>query len=150
MQGASISLHLYNILIDSSSVNDTSRLLFAKQADASVQKVLVTDRKGVYHIALDEALFTSASRELTLKNFRLIPQLGEEEMMRMAGMQVDRFDIHCPSIALKNINLYQLMTGVVLADSLELDNAMPVKFSATSTLFTRIKACWVNILTRYS
>ena len=120
IQGAAISLHLYHILIDSTTVQDTSRFFFAQQADARVERLVVTDKEGFYHYAADRLSFSTATRSVALSNFRIIPLLGETETMREAGEQTDRFDVNCASIVLKNLALPPLMQGVFLADSLML------------------------------
>ena len=118
IKGASVSLHLYDILIDSTSVGDTSRFLFARRGDINLHQVIINDEKGYYHYTADTIGFSTASRSLTIKDFRVVPLLGEDATMRASGVQTDRFDFHCGTISLKNLNLPQLMNGAIVADTL--------------------------------
>ncbi len=118
VKGAAISLHLYDILIDSSSVSDTSRFLFARRGDVNVHQLVVADKRGFYHYTADTIGFNTASRSLTIDNFKVVPLLGEDATMRASGVQTDRFDFHCGTISLTHLNLPQLMNGVIFADTL--------------------------------
>jgi len=118
VKGAALSIHLYDILIDSASVADTSRMLFARQVTANMRKLTITDKKGFYHYTADSVGFSSAGRSLIIHHFRIVPLLGEDAMMRASGVQTDRFDFHCGELLFTHLGLPQLMNGALVADTL--------------------------------
>lgn len=123
VKGAAFSVHLYDILIDSASVADTSRILFARKADANLHQLTIKDKKGLYHYTADTIGFSSAGRSLVIKDFRIVPLHGEDGMMKASGFQTDRFDFHCGELSFKHLDLPQLMQGVIDADTLLITRA---------------------------
>ena len=118
VKGAAFSVHLYDILIDSASVADTGRILFARQVDANLHQLVINDKKGFYHYTADTIGFSSAGHSLVIKDFRVVPLHGEDGMMKASGTQTDRFDFHCGELSFKHLDLPQLMQGVIDADTL--------------------------------
>ena len=94
----------------------------------------------IYHFTLDEAYFNSSARSLTIKNFRIIPLLGEDATMRAAGEQTDRFDFHLGTVALKNLDLPQLMTGAIYA------GIVILAAGAASAWFRQRRTAWAALL----
>jgi hypothetical protein len=123
MQKHNVAIVLVDVKVDSSSHADTSRLLFAKESGFTCGKLTWSSSDKLYNYKAENISLNSASRDLYIKSFQIIPGLNEEAFVNAQPTQIDRFDFSVSNIEILNINLQQLMEENIEADNMLLPGA---------------------------
>jgi hypothetical protein len=113
-----ISLVLHQLLIDSNSLADRSRIFFAKRVEMSADSIHLRDAKGEYNFRFQGLNINTAAQQLSLRTAAIEPRLGERAFMNQLKFQRDRFDIALADIKIKSIDPGRLSIGELVADSL--------------------------------
>lgn len=123
MQMENVAMVLVDVKVDSSGNADTSRLLFAKESSFTCGKMAWSSANKLYNYKAEKISLSSASHDLRIKSFRIIPVLNEEAFVKALPTQDDRFDFSVSNIQLQNINLPQLLEQNIVADNMLLPTA---------------------------
>ncbi|THU37134.1 hypothetical protein FAM09_19480 [Niastella caeni] len=121
--GSKINAQLHHITISDSTSIDTSRVLFAKHAALDVEKLLLRNKRNLYHYQFNNIQVLSGERSFAVKNLHIIPLLGETAHMRAAKWQTDRLDFDLYNLLFKRVNVQELLNGNLIADELSIKNA---------------------------
>ncbi|MBL0130711.1 MAG: hypothetical protein IPP43_05980 [Chitinophagaceae bacterium] len=113
-----VSITLVDVKVDSSSHADTTRILFAKEAGITCNKLAWSSADKLYNYSADSISIYSVTRDLRIKSFRVVPTLPEEAFVKALPTQADRFDFSVSPIHIRNINLPQLLEENLEADSI--------------------------------
>jgi hypothetical protein len=118
LRTSKISLVLHQLLIDSNSLADRSRIFFAKRVEMSADSIQLRDAKGEYDFRFQGLSINTGAQHLKLRSASIEPRLGEKAFMNQQKYQRDRFDISLSEISIKSIDPERLSIGELVADSL--------------------------------
>ena len=118
IEAADISILLRDVLVDSLHSNDDNRFFFAKQVHVKADNGIVRNKQGSYVYRFNGINFSSVEKAFTVSEIKIEPLLNEAAIAKFSKVQKDRFNFTFNGIALKNINLPQLMQSSVIADEL--------------------------------
>lgn len=116
----SVSIDLYKIAVDSAHDKDTTRILFAEQANMNCKKVKWMSKNKLYNYEIRNIDLNSASKKLGIAKVAVDPQLPEAKFMQQFKYARDRFDVNFQGVTLAGLNLPLLFKEEVVADSLVL------------------------------
>jgi hypothetical protein len=121
--GNGIHAQLYTLDISDSTSTDTSRILFAKQADLQVEKIRIRDKKGMYNYVMNEIALQSNASSFKLKSAFISPTLGEAAFVKAAKWQTDRLNIDLTGLDFNGINVQSLLDGNLVSKELVIKGA---------------------------
>lgn len=101
-------LRISDLLIDSASQFDRSRLYYTKDIYAELLGYKSLTDDGNYNIQFNEFKASTAGGYAHIKGFRLLPRYSEMEFSRRFKFQKDRYSAHFEDIELSNID-YELL-----------------------------------------
>jgi len=93
-----------DLLIDSASQFDRSRLYYTKDIYAELLGYKSVTADGNYNLQFSEFKASTAGRYAHIKGFRLLPKYSEMEFSRKFKFQKDRYSAHFEDIELNNID----------------------------------------------
>ncbi len=113
---------IYDILVDSASANDSSRMLFAKNLAISMKNMKMETPDGLYGLGAGSLHYSSAARALDVADFEFKPILSEVQFMRHFGYQHEIYRLKMPAITIRNFDVPQWINfNRLCADSIHLD-----------------------------
>ncbi len=115
-------IRISDLLIDSASQFDRSRLYYTKDIYAELLGYKSLTKDGNYNIQFSEFKASTAGRYAHIKGFRILPKFSEMEFSRRFKFQKDRYTAHFEDISLNNID-YKLLNRDrrLIASSLKLN-----------------------------
>ncbi len=99
-----VSFLFSDVLVDSITGKDSSRILFAKELDISCDKITLPLKNKRYKLDVSGLRFTSHHDALFVHQVRIIPQLAENEFAYSFPVQKDRYDFLLEDISLQDID----------------------------------------------
>jgi hypothetical protein len=111
--------YLSDIMIDSLSSLDTSRLLFAKNVELKAKDVKLKTSDGLYNLGMENASYSSSDRNMNIRNFSFRPALNDAAFIRHFGYQHEIYRLSVPVINIKDfiisrwIGINQLKAGTI-------------------------------------
>lgn len=119
-----ISIHLSDILIDSSTQFDKSRFLFAKQALLSMKDYSVPSANHLYRFNIGSISVNASQHTLAAKNISLQPLYSKDEFQNHIKNMKERYEISIPSIELRGADWWQLVNEEnIIASSAQIEKA---------------------------
>lgn len=118
VQSNDLTCLLSGLLIDSLSVKDSSRILFSRSFGMSCDEIRLPFRNKKYRLHISEVAFNGSRDELSIGQFRLIPQLSEAAFAASFPVSKDRYDFSLENIRLVHIDRQSLWHKRIEADSL--------------------------------
>ncbi|MDF2191676.1 hypothetical protein [Paraflavitalea sp. CAU 1676] len=119
----SVSIDLFRIAVDSAHDKDTTRILFAEQANVLCKKARWTSKNKLYNYEVRNIEVNSGTRSLGISRFKIDPTLPEAKFLQQFKYAHDRFDIDFEGISMANLNVPMLLREEIEADSLILKNS---------------------------
>ncbi len=95
---------LKNILVDSVSQNDTSRLWFAKDFNVSLGAFSMESSDGLYKLATKNTLYDFKKQTAEIEQVSVIPAVSKMEFIRRTGYAKDIFTAHVASVKINDFN----------------------------------------------
>jgi hypothetical protein len=123
LNSSNVSLNLYDLLIDSSSRADASRIFFAKTVELEADSVRLRDQNEHYDFQARQLSISTAAKHMRIGSIHIEPLLGEEAFMKQFKTQKDRFNIKMSGISIKGINTVRVARGELLADSMTVNQS---------------------------
>ncbi|HEX2628647.1 MAG TPA: hypothetical protein VHM26_06545, partial [Chitinophagaceae bacterium] len=96
-----------DIRVDSTSANDSSRLMFAKNIGLAAEDIKMKTPDGLYYLFADQITYTSSERALRVKAFDFHPTMNQQQFNRHWGYEHEIYKLKIPVIELKNFQLPQ-------------------------------------------
>ncbi|HEY4291143.1 MAG TPA: hypothetical protein VGN00_28775 [Puia sp.] len=118
-----VSFLFSDVLIDSTTGKDSSRILFAKGLDISCDKITLPLRNKRYKLDVAGLRFTSHDDALSVHRFRIIPQLPENEFAYSFPVQKDRYDFLLEDISLQSIDRESLWHKELVVETMTIRNS---------------------------
>lgn len=105
-----LTIHVSDLLVDSASQYDKSRLYHTKDIYAELNSYRTTTADGNYNIIIQQITASTAHRYARIKGFRLVPKLGEMDFSQHFNVQKDRYTVQAEELQMNNINYKTLNT----------------------------------------
>lgn len=106
-----LSAFFTDIKIDSSTVNDSTRFLFAKDAAIFIKGFKRFTEKKRYHFNIDSIVLRPQYGNLEFYDMTLKPEGTKEDFNKLITHQQDRYDIKLKKGTVKNINWFSLLAA---------------------------------------
>ena len=113
-----VSFLFSDVLIDSTTGKDSSRILFAKGLDMSCDKIALPLKNKRYKLDVGGLRFTSHDNALSVHQVRIIPLLPENEFAYSSPVQKDRYDFLLEDISLQDIDRESLWRKELVAEAM--------------------------------
>lgn len=111
-------VQLTDLKIDSTSSEDSTRLLFSRQVAAGAESLSWRSAEQPYRFDIKNISFSSHSNMVIVRSFQIDPLLGEDAFVKSLPTQDDRFDFSFQNIIIKNVDFYKLLEEDIRADSM--------------------------------
>ncbi|MBX2925128.1 MAG: hypothetical protein KF746_23205 [Chitinophagaceae bacterium] len=118
-----VHIQLRDLVIDSTSNNDPTRLMFAKHLDIQCGKLSWATPNKSYSFSIDSIQLISDQQMAAAKSFKIIPALGEEAFAKKKGVQADWFKIDLNNITISQLNFHELLRENILAGNVMLSRS---------------------------
>ena len=96
----------------------TSPIDYSKEIEISCDKVYMVSKDGFYNFSFQNTSLNSLNRQLKIGFVIIKPFLSEKEFAKKAHFQKDRYDIVLNEIALKDIDMKNLLNKKIIASGL--------------------------------
>ncbi len=116
--GADVSFLFSDLLIDSVSGKDPSRILFSRNLDIAADGIELPSKNKDYRLKVEKITFTGRDNTMAIGSLRIVPQMAEAEFARAAGKQKDRYDFSLGEIRLVHLDRRAIWRRKIEADSL--------------------------------
>jgi hypothetical protein len=118
-----LSIRFAGIAIDSSTQNDSSRMLFSNDQAIHCNQLELPAKNKVYDFKITGLDYNSQSGTLHTDQIRLIPSLSETAFVKANKYSKDRFNIAIGSLDIIHIKRQALLHQQLVADSLQITDA---------------------------
>jgi len=112
-------LRLRDILVDSTTVSDSTRIAYARVFTVGMKKVSLLVGKQLYRLTLGALVYDFEDREAKLSDFSLRPVLDAAAFYKKVGHQEDRYAVRIGETRLAGLNISELLQY----NSLHVDSA---------------------------
>jgi hypothetical protein len=124
-----LTVNVKDILIDSASQFDTTRVLHAKNIGFELNGYQSVTKDKMYTLKIDSVSGSINSRTLKVKGLKLIPMYADLAFSRRYAVQKDRYDLNFSSIEASGVDFLDLNTnGNLYAESLTIGPAKVAVF----------------------
>lgn len=118
-----VSFLLSDVLIDSVTGKDSSRIFFAQGLDMSCDKIPLPLKNKRYKLDVSGLRFTSHEDALSVHKVRIIPQLPETEFAYSSPVQKDRYDFLLEDISLQGIEWESVCHKELVAETMTISKS---------------------------
>jgi hypothetical protein len=118
-----LSIRFAGIAIDTSTQNDSSRMLFSNDQTIHCNQLELPAKNKVYDFKITGLDYNSQSGNLHTDQIRLIPSLSETAFVKANKYSKDRFNIAIGSLDIIHIKRQALLHQQLVADSLQITDA---------------------------
>lgn len=105
-----LSVRFKDILIDSTTQNDSSRFLYAKDANIALNDYNIATTDSLYNFHADSLLLNAASKTLNLTNISLKPIGKKENFSDKLDYYKERYNITVKTVSIQYIEWWQLLS----------------------------------------
>lgn len=109
-----INSKMHEVIIDSTNNEKGDKLFSAEDLELSTGNILTTFSNGMYNLTIDNLLFNSGNKRLTIAEIVLEPQAGKFEFAQKFGHEEDRINLFIDSINVYNLSVLELLQSYVL------------------------------------
>ncbi len=117
-EGNGFSCGLSDILIDSLSQNDSSRILFAKEISIRCNSLNLNSKDKQYKYIFSGLDYNSADNLLKVGKILVVPQLSESAFAAQYSYSKDRFDFTIDNLSIRHLDRFALFSQRLIADSI--------------------------------
>jgi len=106
-----VSASFTDIKIDSTTKNDSTRFLFARDAVINVKGFKQVTKEKCYHFNVDSIALRPQNGTMEFFDLSLKPEGSKEDFSKLIPFQQDRYDIKVKTGTIKNIQWFGLLAG---------------------------------------
>jgi hypothetical protein len=117
-----ISIKINEVKADEIAEVQDHPLDFSKEAEVSCDKISLNSSDGLYNYTVQNAVINSLQKQLNIASITVKPFLSEDAFANKAHFQKDRYDVMLQAIALKNIDMQNLLDKKIFASDLVINN----------------------------
>lgn len=118
-----LSIRFSGVLIDSVHQNDSSRILFSEKLAVHCSQIELPSKDRFYMLNVEGFDFDTHTGKLHTDNIILKPLLSESDFARAHKFAVDRLDIRIKSLDILHMDIQALLSGQLVADSIQIFQA---------------------------
>ncbi len=108
---SNVSMHFNNIEIDSTTQFDTTRFLYAKQANIYIPGYTFRTPDSMYFLKADTLILHAAQKSIDAAGLVLRPRYSKQDFGKHLKFYKDRYDIKFKTASFNNIDWYKLFLG---------------------------------------
>lgn len=105
-----VTVNFKDILIDSTTQNDSTRFLYAKGATIFLKDYNMATPDSLYNFHVDSLSLDAGTRKLDMTQLSLKPRGKKEDFSKKLRYYKDRYDIKVESASIQNIDWWQLLS----------------------------------------
>jgi hypothetical protein len=113
-----VSFLFSDVVIDSTSGGDSSRILFARGLEMACDEIAFPTKNKKYRLHVAGVRFSSRNDALHIHQVKIMPQLPEDAFARSFPVQKDRYDLSFEDVSLVHISRQGVWDKEIVADSL--------------------------------
>lgn len=106
-----VSFNINDLVIDSATQYDTSRILFSKEINLSSKNYVSKTSDSLYIFKIDSINVSASKRLMIANNVALLPRGNKQQFEKKLAKVEDRFTIHFPKLVFTNIDWWHLMNN---------------------------------------
>ena len=95
---------------------------FSKEVEVALDKLSIKSKDGLYNYTMQNISLNSLKQQLNINTFAIVPSLSEKQFAAKSEFQKDRYEVTMTGIALKNIQMNNLIAKKLMASDLVIDN----------------------------
>ncbi len=118
-----LSIRFSGVLIDSAHQNDSSRILFSEKLAIHCNQFEMPFKDRFYTLNVEGFDFDTHTEQLHTDKILLKPLLSESDFARAHKFAVDRLDIRINSLDILHMNIQALLSGQLVADTIQIFQA---------------------------
>jgi hypothetical protein len=118
-----LSIRFAGIVIDSVTLNDSSRMLFSNDQALHCNQLEVPTKNKIYDFRISGLDYNSQTGQLHTEQLRLVPSQSETDFASANKFSKDRFNIVVGHVDIIHLKRQALLHQELVADSLILSNA---------------------------
>lgn len=108
---SNVSMRFGNIEIDSTTQFDTTRFLYAKQANIYIPGYTFRTPDSMYFLKADTLILHAAQKSIDVTGLSLQPRYSKQDFGKHLKFYKDRYDIKFKTASFNNIDWYKLFLG---------------------------------------
>ena len=112
-----LTIFLDDLLIDSTTKNDASRFLFAKNADITMRNYKLPTKDSLYFLECDSIHVSAINRQITAVGIGLVPRISKANFNKTSTLRSDFFNIKASKLVLSGINWWEFANNESLIAS---------------------------------
>lgn len=105
-----LTINFTDILIDSTTQNDSTRFLYAKDANIFLKDYNMATPDSLYNFHIDSFALNASSHKLNMKNLSLKPRGNKENFSSKLDYYKDRYDVTVRSASIQYIDWWNLLS----------------------------------------
>ncbi|MEP6700185.1 MAG: hypothetical protein ABJA85_02670, partial [Bacteroidota bacterium] len=106
-----LTIRMNDLLIDSSTQNDKSRFLFAKDAAITTTNYIARSSDSLYFFKFGSIRISTAANNMILQNIKMEPRLSKQQFEAKLSSRKIFYNVSIPEITLSGIDWWQLANG---------------------------------------
>jgi hypothetical protein len=119
-----VNINVTNVLLDSTSKQDTTRFYYSKDVDFEIAKYSSVTKNKMYTLKVDSVYGSASKGRVNLKGLRMIPMYPEMAFSRKYKTQKDRYDLDFKSIQILGLDFTRINAeGLLYARSIAIGPA---------------------------
>mgnify|MGYP001547154219 FL=1 len=91
---------------------------FSKEVEVALDRLSIKSKDGLYNFKMQDIALNSLKQQLNINSFSILPSLGEKQFAAKSDFQKDRYEVTMTGIALKNIQMNNLIAKKLMASDL--------------------------------
>ena len=118
-----ISVALMNVKIDSAAYYDSTRYLFAREIDVNIDKIVLPSQDNYYAYLAKNIALNSATGNLQIQQFSILPLLDENSFVNSVPTQDDRLNFTFNNINFVSVDIDKALNEYLQAESMTISSA---------------------------
>ena len=118
-----ITIKINEVKADQIAKVELYPLDMSKEVEVTLSWLSVLSNDQLHKFLFRGMALNSSQKQLKVDSFNIIPLLSENDFANKAGFQKDRFNVRLGGIALKNIEMQNLLQQKIIASQLLINNA---------------------------
>ncbi len=106
-----LTIFLDELLIDSTTRQDASRFLYAKNAEITMRNYKLPTADSLYYLNFDSINISASKRNITALGVSFLPRISKENFIKNTKVRKDFFHIKATKLVLSGINFWEFATN---------------------------------------
>ncbi|MBE8714191.1 hypothetical protein [Sphingobacterium hungaricum] len=117
----SVNINIHDVLLDETSINDSSRLFYTKMVDIHVPKFAYEMPDDIYKASFEDLRLNTQKKNLLLTRVSYAPKMSKANFFKTKNQNVTMAVMNFDTVRIDNIDLKQLLDNqITVAKSVQL------------------------------